>query len=247
MIIPSLDVIRGKIVRLYQGNYENKMNYCNSIEIYLEEYHQSGISIVHIVDLDGAENPLHKQDTLFKKIFSNSSIDIQVGGGIRSLEDINRLISYGAKRVVLGSLAITNKSLVIKCLSMYGPDVIVLAFDVKGLDKKEIFINGWKTNTGLLLEDILNFYIAYGLKYVLCTDIERDGTLTGSSIQLYQDICKRFPNLLFQSSGGIGSIKHIESLQKTGVHDIIIGRGLLDKKFTISEAVKCWQKGLYHV
>ncbi|CAL4319064.1 1-(5-phosphoribosyl)-5-[(5-phosphoribosylamino)methylideneamino] imidazole-4-carboxamide isomerase [Buchnera aphidicola (Eriosoma grossulariae)] len=247
MIIPSLDLIQGQIVRLYQGNYDKQLNYPYSIEECLYKYSDAGVNTVHIVDLDGAQDPNNKQYHLLQRILSKIDLNIQFGGGVRTDQDIENLLSYGVKKIVIGSLAINNKKLVSKWLSKYGSESIIIALDIKVTRKKEIFINGWKKNTGLFLEDILEYYISKGLKQVLCTDISKDGTLKGSNIQLYQEICNIFSNICFQSSGGIGSLNDIYHLKKTGVKDIIIGRALLEKNFTISEALTCWQKELYLV
>ncbi|CAL4319079.1 1-(5-phosphoribosyl)-5-[(5-phosphoribosylamino)methylideneamino] imidazole-4-carboxamide isomerase [Buchnera aphidicola (Eriosoma lanigerum)] len=246
MIIPAIDLINGKVVRLYQGNYSQKKIYSTCIEQYLEECSVSGVKSIHIVDLDGAKNPDFKQYKILKSIISTYiDIHFQVGGGVRTEKDIDMLLSFGAKKIVVGSLAITNKTLIEKWLHTYGTETIVLALDIKINGKKEVCINGWQDNTGIILEDVLEYYIPFGLKYILCTDISKDGTLQGSNIQLYKEICNAYSNIAVQSSGGIGSLHDIYSLKQTGVKDIIVGRGLLEKKFTISEAITCWQKESY--
>ncbi|MCU4137107.1 1-(5-phosphoribosyl)-5-[(5-phosphoribosylamino)methylideneamino]imidazole-4-carboxamide isomerase [Buchnera aphidicola (Sitobion miscanthi)] len=243
MIIPAFDLINGKAVRLYQGNYLNKKNYDINLAYCLEEYRLKGINIVHLVDLDGAKNIHNRQIELFKKILSHTTMPIQIGGGIRTTKDINMFLKLGATRIVIGSSSIQNKEKVKKWLKMYGSDVIVLALDVQINDnnKKEIYINGWQKKTNFLLEEIIEYFLPSGLKHVLCTDISKDGTLLGPNFALYKEIASSFKNINFQASGGVATLQDIISLKKSGIKSIIIGRSLLEKKFTIEEAFRCWQ------
>lgn len=246
MIIPAFDLINGKAVRLYQGNYLNQKNYDINLYDYLDYYKEKGIKIIHLVDLDGAKNTNNRQLSLFKKILSYSTIPIQIGGGIRSNKDIDMFFSIGVKRVVIGSSAIEDKYAVRKWLKIYGSDSIVLALDIK-INKnndKEISINGWQKQTKITLEKIIEYFLETGLKHVLCTDISKDGTLSGPNIPLYQEITNTFKEIEFQASGGVGSLKDITALKKTGIKSVIIGRSLLENKFTIEEALKCWPNEL---
>jgi len=241
MIIPAFDLMNGIIVRLYQGNYSEYKNYDINLISCLKEYKSKGIKIVHLVDLDGAKNSKNRQIELFKKILSYNIIPIQIGGGIRTTQDIRMLLDLGVKRVVIGSSVIKNKNKVKKWLDIYGPDSIVLALDININEKneKEIYINGWQKKTNILLEEIIEYFSPNGLKHVLCTDISKDGTLLGPNIKLYKDICNYFKNIKFQASGGVGKLQDIFSLRKTNIHSIIIGRSLLEKRFTIEEAIQC--------
>ncbi|WP_422667562.1 1-(5-phosphoribosyl)-5-[(5-phosphoribosylamino)methylideneamino]imidazole-4-carboxamide isomerase [Buchnera aphidicola] len=243
MIIPAFDIIKSRVVRLYQGNY-SKITYYD-IDLYhnLQYYSKKGVKIIHLVDLDGAQNSKNKQFKFFKKIISYNIIPIQIGGGIRKEKDIDQLLTLGAKRVIIGSSVIENKNEVKKWISIYGSDSIVLALDINidDYNNKNILIHGWQKKTNITLEEILNFFSDTELKHILCTDISRDGTLLGPNIPLYIDICKNFKHLNIQSSGGIRSLNDIFNLKDTGVKNIIIGRGLLENKFTIEEALKCWQ------
>ncbi|ADP66499.1 1-(5-phosphoribosyl)-5-[(5-phosphoribosylamino)methylideneamino] imidazole-4-carboxamide isomerase [Buchnera aphidicola str. TLW03 (Acyrthosiphon pisum)] len=244
MIIPAFDLINGRTVRLYQGDYSNQKNYNVNLFNSLEVYKSKGIEIVHLVDLDGAKNSANRQIELFKKIVSHTTVPVQVGGGIRTTKDISTLLDLGVKRVVIGSSIVSNKKQVKKWLNFYGPDAIVLALDVHvdSSNKKEISIDGWQKKTNFILEEIIEYFLSSGLKHVLCTDISRDGTLLGPNFKLYKEICSNFKNINFQASGGVASLQDIIFLKKTGVKSIIIGRSLLEKKFTIEEAVKCWQR-----
>ncbi|QCI20845.1 1-(5-phosphoribosyl)-5-[(5-phosphoribosylamino)methylideneamino]imidazole-4-carboxamide isomerase [Buchnera aphidicola (Hyperomyzus lactucae)] len=241
MIIPAFDLINGLAVRLYQGNYSHQKNYNINLPDCLEEYKLKGIKTIHLVDLDGARDSKNRQIELFKKILSYSRIPIQIGGGIRTTKDICTLLNLGVKRVVIGSSIIQNKIKVKKWLNVYGPDSIVLALDIKITNNsKKIYINGWQKKTNITLEEIIEYFLPSGLKHVLCTDISKDGTLSGPNIKLYKEISNSFEKIQFQASGGVGTLQDIISLKKTGVKSVIIGRSLLEKKFRVEEALKCW-------
>ena len=243
MIIPAIDLINGKIVRLYQGNYKKKIDYNENIYSQLEDYCIQGSTTIHIVDLDGAKNPKNRQIMLCNKIISKCNIFLQIGGGIRSEKDIENLLHIGAKRIVIGSYAITHKREVKQWFYRYGNDCIVLALDVRihSDNYKEVLINAWQDSAKLSLEDLIEEFSEVGLKHVLCTDISKDGTLSGPNFNLYKEITYMFKHINFQASGGISSLHDITQLKTCGVKSIIIGRSLLEKKFTVAEAIQCWQ------
>lgn len=248
MIIPALDLINGHIVRLYQGKYSHQINYDNDPISYLKKYNQHAVNFIHIVDLTRAQSPKKNQLLLLKKILKKISIPIQVGGGIRNENDIDFLFNQGVSRVVLGSAAITNAEKFKKWIKKYGKEKIVLALDIDMSKKrKEVMINAWKKKSGFTLEEIIKKFLPYGLKHVLCTDINRDGTLNGANHLLYQEITSYYPEIYFQASGGVGTLHDIKMLKHSGVNSVIVGRSLLENKFNIVEAIKCWQKELYPV
>ncbi|AAM67667.1 1-(5-phosphoribosyl)-5-[(5-phosphoribosylamino)methylideneamino]imidazole-4-carboxamide isomerase [Buchnera aphidicola] len=242
MIIPAFDLINGEIVRLYKGNFFNRTKYDINLYKRLKDYEIKGVKKIHLVDLDGAKNIKDRQIKVFRDIISYTNIPIQIGGGIRNEEDINMFLNLGVKKVVIGSSAIKNKTKVKKWLKIYGPNVIILALDIiiKN-NNKEIAIHGWQETTNITLEEIIEYFSPIGLKHVLCTDISKDGTLSGPNNILYKDIVKKFKHISFQASGGVSRLKDLLSLKKTGVKSVIIGRSLLENKFTIEEALKCWQ------
>jgi phosphoribosylformimino-5-aminoimidazole carboxamide ribotide isomerase len=167
---------------------------------------------------------------------------IQVGGGIRCEEDVKQLLDLGADRVVIGSLAIKQPNLVAQWLTQYGSDKIVLALDIKidAHGNKTLPTHGWIEDSGINLEALLSQYEDVGIKHVLCTDISKDGTLTGTNVGLYQELCEKYPNIEWQASGGIGSIEDIKALIPTGVSGVILGRSLLEGKFSLEQAIDCW-------
>ena len=243
MIIPALDLIDGKVVRLHQGDYGKQRDYGNDPLPRLQDYQQQGGEVLHLVDLTGAKDPAARQIPLLRKLLAGVSVPVQVGGGIRSEDDVAALLEAGAARVVIGSTAVRQPDVVKQWFTRFGADALVLALDVRiaADGSKNIAVSGWQEDSGVTLEQIVDAFLPYGLKHVLCTDISRDGTLSGSNVALYQEVCARYPQVAFQSSGGIGSLEDIAALRGSGVQGVIVGRALLEGKFTVKEAIACWQ------
>ncbi|MEG0231742.1 MAG: 1-(5-phosphoribosyl)-5-[(5-phosphoribosylamino)methylideneamino]imidazole-4-carboxamide isomerase [Hafnia sp.] len=243
MIIPALDLIDGKVVRLHQGDYDQQRDYGNDPLPRLQDYQQQGGEVLHLVDLTGAKDPAARQIPLLRKLLAGVSVPVQVGGGIRSEDDVAALLEAGAARVVIGSTAVRQPDVVKQWFTRFGADALVLALDVRiaADGSKNIAVSGWQEDSGVTLEQIVDEFLPYGLKHVLCTDISRDGTLSGSNVALYQEVCARYPQVAFQSSGGIGSLEDIAALRGSGVQGVIVGRALLEGKFTVKEAIACWQ------
>ena len=245
IIIPALDLIDGTVVRLHQGDYDQKRDYGKDPLIRLQDYQKQGAKLLHLVDLTGAKDPQARQISLIKSLIEGVQVPVQIGGGIRTEDDVKALLSAGATRVVIGSTAIKQPDLVKKWFDTYGPESLVLALDVRidQLGNKNVAIHGWQEDSKQTLEQVIDDYLAYGLKHVLCTDISKDGTLSGSNVKLYQEISQKYPTIAFQASGGIGQLDDVKALQDSGVAGIIVGRALLEGKFTVQEAIACWQKG----
>ncbi|MCW2258282.1 phosphoribosylformimino-5-aminoimidazole carboxamide ribotide isomerase [Providencia alcalifaciens] len=243
MIIPALDLIDGNVVRLHQGDYAKQTAYGNDPLPRLQQYEQEGAKLLHLVDLTGAKDPQKRQISLLKKLLAGVSVPVQVGGGIRTEADVKALLDAGATRVVIGSTAVKQPELVQSWFERYGGNAIVLALDVRINEQgiKEIAISGWQENSNLSLEQAIEMYQSFGLKHVLCTDISKDGTLAGSNVNLYQEISQKYPDIAFQASGGIGSLDDIAAIPASGAAGVIVGRALLEGKFTVAEAIECWQ------
>jgi phosphoribosylformimino-5-aminoimidazole carboxamide ribotide isomerase len=243
MIIPAIDLINNQVVRLYQGDYQQKTAYQYNPIDQLQHYADEGAQWMHIVDLDGAKDSQKRQLTLIKAMVSQQQLAIQVGGGIRQQSDVEQLLTLGAKRVVIGSLAIKQPEVVCQWIKKYGAEAIVLALDIRidANGKKQLPTDGWIKDSGITLEQIMAQYIDAGIQHVLCTDISKDGTLTGANVALYQSLVTQYPSIQWQASGGIGSIADIKALKPTGVAGVILGRSLLEGKFTLAEAISCWQ------
>ncbi len=242
MMIPAIDLINGQVVRLFQGDYQQKTQYQYTVQDRQQAYFDAGAKVMHFVDLDGAKDSSKRQLTTLKTVMNHPDMIIQVGGGIRNEDDVKQLLALGADRVVIGSLAIKQPELVIQWLNTYGNEKIVLALDVR-IDEqgnKQLPTHGWIADSGVTLEDLLAQYQNAGIKHVLCTDISKDGTLTGTNVALYSELCQKYPQIQWQASGGIGSLADIEALIPTGVSGVILGRSLLEGKFTLEQAIAAW-------
>jgi len=243
MIIPAIDLINGKVVRLYQGDYGQKTEYTASAQERFDLYVAAGATQLHLVDLDGAKDASQRQLTVIRELLKNTRAPVQIGGGVRSEQDVKDLLDAGANRVVVGSTAVKSPELVMGWMEKYGADKIVLALDVN-IDadgRRKIAVAGWQQDSGVTIEDLIERFQPAGLRHVLCTDISRDGTLQGSNVALYQSLAAAYPSISFQASGGIGGIADIEALKGSGVGGVILGRSLLEGKFTAQEAIACWQ------
>ena len=242
MIIPALDLIDGQVVRLFQGDYGQVTEYNVNPTEQFAVYHQAGANWLHLVDLTGAKNTQARQLTLIRQLLASTPANIQIGGGVRCEQDVSDLLHAGAQRVVIGSTAVKQPERVKGWIEKYGAEHIVLALDINIDDNgnRIVAVSGWQEDSGITIETLLEDFLKVGLKHVLCTDISRDGTLAGSNVELYVDLCRQYPQVQFQSSGGIGSLDDIAALKGSGVAGVIVGRALLDGKFTAEQAFNCW-------
>ena len=236
IIYPAIDLIDGKCVRLKNGDFNKKKIYnLNPINV-AKKFKKDGAEWLHVIDLDGAKNQYNRQIKLIKSIIKNSGLRVQVGGGIRSFEDINELIKIGAERIIVGSLAIKKPELTKKILKFYDPEKICIATDILNLNGKNLVsVSGWQESSSITVEDLIQDLSKYKLKHVLCTDISKDGTLKGPNFKLYSSLQEEFKNIHFQASGGISSLNDLKNLTTDGV---IIGKSLYEERFTLKEAIK---------
>lgn len=243
MIIPAIDLIQGKTVRLYQGSYDKTTEYQQTPLQLRDLYAEAGAGLLHLVDLTGAKNAADRQLELLTTLMKNAPLPVQVGGGVRTAADVEQLLAAGASRVVVGSVAIREPETVQGWLRRYGGDKIVLALDVaiNAKGDKTLPSHGWIEESTITLEQVLDGFIAAGAKHVLCTDISKDGTLQGPNVALYAELVQNYPQIQWQASGGVGSLADIKALKPTGVAGVILGRALLEGKFTVEEAIQCWQ------
>ena len=242
MIIPAIDLIDGCVVRLHQGDYGARRDYGEDPLARLQRYQASGAQLLHIVDLTGAKDPKARQNPLLRELLRSLSIPVQTGGGIRSADDVRSLLDAGAARVVVGSAAVKRTDEVAGWMKTFGADKLVLALDVRinTAGNAEVAVSGWQENSGVLMDDLIRAFEPAGLRYVLTTDISKDGTLAGPNTALYAKLAQTFPNIDFQASGGIGSLDDIRAVSHTGAAGVIVGRALLEGKFTLEEAIECW-------
>lgn len=240
-IIPAIDLIDGRCVRLFQGDFDQRTDYPTPPLMIAEHFAQAGAEWLHVVDLDGARHEHQSQAALIIRLAQKTGLHVQAGGGIRHTEHIHRLLENGIRRVVIGSLAITNPKRVYDWLEIFDPKRIVLAFDVHmRADKTPVpATRGWQTTGIHTLWDCLDMYTDSRLKTILVTDISRDGVLNGANMALYQQCQSRFEQFDIIASGGIGTVAHVQALKTLKPHGIIIGKALYENCFSLQEALTC--------
>ena len=230
-IIPAIDIIEGKCVRLTRGDYTSAKIYNEDPVEVARMFEDNGIRYLHLVDLEAARNNKNTNRKIISKIASETSLRIDFGGGIKSDEDIISAFDSGVAQVNIGTIAALDQELFLKWLSEFGPEKIILGADCK--DRK-IHISGWLNKTETNICDYIHSYSLKGIRYTVCTDISRDGTLVGPAVDLYKEILQESSvNLI--ASGGIGSMKDIEEVQNAGCEGVIIGKAIYEGKITVKE------------
>ena len=237
LLIPAIDLRKGRTVRLFQGDFDAETRYELQPHELLLRYRGLGASWLHVVDLDGAKDGSLSNRSIIVALASQRAVRLQVGGGIRSSTTIDDLLQQGVSRVVIGSTAVERPEEVNEWLVRYGPEKICLAFDIRLDDGgvPRVRTRGWTEGTALSLWDAVARFPADRLKHVLCTDIERDGALTGPNVDLYREAVTRFPNLQWQASGGVRDASDLAALAKTGVAGAVSGKALLEERITSEE------------
>jgi phosphoribosylformimino-5-aminoimidazole carboxamide ribotide isomerase len=241
IIYPAIDLRGGRVVRLTEGKFDQEKSYGDDPLAVARGFKAAGATWLHVVDLDGTKDPTKRQTPLVEKLARESGLRVQTGGGIREASQVTTLLAAGAQRVIVGSLAVRQPELVRGWLKAFGPEKIVLSPDVR-LDATgvpRIAAAGWQETTGVALDDFLGSYLSAGLVHILCTDISRDGKLTGPNSALYAQLVRRFPSLQIQASGGVSSLDDLRVLKTTGSAGAIVGRALYENKFTLQEALAC--------
>lgn len=233
-IIPAIDIIGGKCVRLQQGNYQKMKEYGDPLEV-AKKYENHGMKRLHLVDLDGAKNKHVVNIGVLEQITTNTGLEVDFGGGIKSDEDITRVFAAGAKQVTIGSIAATRPLLMDEWIRLYGADKIILGADVSD---KHIAVTGWTDKTELQFENFIGDYLNKGISYVLCTDISKDGMLAGTSVELYKYLMEKFPGIKLIASGGVTSLNEIETLDKMGVFGVVIGKAIYEGNIKLEELKK---------
>lgn len=235
-LIPAIDVIDGKCVRLTQGDYSQKKVYNdNPLEVAMA-FQEAGMKYLHLVDLDGAKAGKVMNWKVIESLTRDTKLQIDFGGGIKTDEEIKRLFQAGIKSVNLGSIAVRNPGLVGDWLQAYGADKIILSADVRN---ETIAIAGWIENSSLSIFDFINDYLEKGIRYITCTDISTDGMLQGPNIPLYKKLLEIFPGIKLIASGGVSSLKDLKELRKINVEGVIIGKAIYEGKIDLDE-LKDW-------
>jgi phosphoribosylformimino-5-aminoimidazole carboxamide ribotide isomerase len=233
-IIVALDIIGGKCVRLTRGDFSTKKIYNEDPLEVARKIEDNGISFLHLVDLDGARNKKIENIKVLEKIAWKTKLKIDFGGGLRTYDDLITVFNAGARQVTAGSIAVSDPALFREWLTKLGQEKLILGADCIN---RKVSTGGWAENSGKDVISFISDYKSYGVKYTVCTDIDKDGMLQGPSLDLYKDILKSISiNLI--ASGGISSVKDIEELRKTGCEGAIIGKAVYEGKITLKELGK---------
>jgi phosphoribosylformimino-5-aminoimidazole carboxamide ribotide isomerase len=241
--IPAIDLREGKVVRLYQGDYAQQTTFAFEPEALAARYADEGATWLHVVDLDGARSGRFENLATIAGVASARRLRVQAGGGIRDEEGVRRLLEAGVQRVVIGSMAIRDPEAVATWIGRYGAERIVLALDTRFRDGLWTLPSaGWTADETRTLDDLLPWYESAGARHVLCTDIDRDGTMSGPNMALYRHLAVLAPRLHVQASGGVRSLDDIAALALQGVDGVILGRALLQGAFALPDAFAVAEK-----
>lgn len=231
-IVPAIDIIGGKCVRLTNGDYDKQRTYADNPAEMAAELESLGARRLHVVDLDGAKSRHIVNTATLEQITGRTNLVVDFGGGIKSEDDIERAFRSGASMVTVGSVAVTDKALMQRWIDTYGAERIILGADVRD---GRISVNGWKEDSQEEIADFLEYYINKGVTKVLCTDISRDGTLEGPSLELYRKILRRFPDLYLIASGGVSGVGDIRELDSAGVPAVVFGKAFYEGRISREE------------
>ena len=229
-LIPAIDLKEGHCVRLLRGDFDAETRYSADPRDLLARYRGFGADWLHIVDLDGARDGARANRDIIVDLAAQSAVKLQVGGGLRDTAAVTQTLNSGAARVVIGSAAVTQVESVRAWLEEFGAERVVLAFDVR-LDSTatpRVAIHGWREQSDMSLWSAVSNFVEFGLKHVLCTDVSRDGALSGPNVQLYAEAARRFPQIEWQASGGIRDARDLHALAETGARAAISGKALLE-------------------
>ena len=231
-IIPAIDLIDSKCVRLTQGDYSQKKVYNeNPLEV-AKQFEDAGLKRLHLVDLDGAKAGAVKNWKVLEKIAGKTSLVIDFGGGIKTEKDVAIVFESGAALATVGSVAVKNEQGFLEWIKKYTADRFLLGADVK--DEK-IAVSGWQETTNIWIYDFLEKYVEHGITQVFCTDVSKDGLLEGPATDLYKSITGKFPKLHFIASGGVSSLKDLDNLQEAGCKGVIIGKAIYENRISLDE------------
>lgn len=231
-IIPAIDIIDGKCVRLTQGDYAQKKIYNEHPLEVARQFEDAGLRRLHLVDLDGAKAGQVKNWKVLEKIAGKTGLIIDFGGGIKQQEDVNIVFNSGAALATVGSIAVKNETELLKWFTAFGADKFLLGADVK--DEK-ITIGGWMQTTDIWVYDFMEKYIEQGIRQIFCTDVSKDGKLEGPAVELYKNIVQKFPALHFIASGGVSSIDDLYALRDAGCKGAIVGKAIYEGRIKMGE------------
>lgn len=231
-IIPAIDIIDGQCVRLSQGDYSRKKTYSNNPLEVAKSFEDAGLEYLHVVDLDGARAKKVVNFKTLEKITSNTKLKVDFGGGLKTTDDVERVFDLGVHQITAGSIAAKDPLLVNAWAKEFGREKIILGADFR---ENKIAVNGWEESTELKLADFIGRYYRQGFRYVVATDISKDGMLAGPSLDQYQKLIKTFPELKLIASGGVQNAADLKKLKSIGCEGVIIGKALYEGRIKLSE------------
>ena len=234
-IIPAIDIIDGKCVRLEQGNYDKVTLYHKEPLEVAKKFEDAGLERLHLVDLDGAKAGSIKNWKVLETVAGKTSLIIDFGGGIKTDKDVAIVFDSGAAFATVGSIAVKNEEELVKWLLKFGTDKFLLGADVKN---EKITVSGWQEETKIWIYDFIQKYINQVVNQIFCTEVSKDGKLEGPAVDLYKNIMSKFPELFFIASGGVSSVKDLEELRDIGCKGAIVGKAIYEKRITLDELKK---------
>lgn len=236
-VIPAIDLRGGQVVRLKQGDYAQQTTYASDPRALASSYAEAGATWLHLVDLDGARSGNPDNLAVVASIAADG-MRVQAGGGVRNEADLRRLYDAGVSRVVLGSVAIRAPGQVAEWLQVFGAERLTIALDTRCIDGRWTLPSaGWTEAEARTLDELAPWYAQRGARHLLCTDIERDGMLAGFNLDLYRHLADSVPQMAVQASGGVRSLDDIRAARVAGAQGVILGRALLEGRFTVQEAL----------
>jgi phosphoribosylformimino-5-aminoimidazole carboxamide ribotide isomerase len=238
-LIPAIDLLDGRCVRLLHGDFGQVTHYPLTPVELAHAYHRDGATWLHVVDLAASRDGAEADTSALFDLLSQAPQLVQTGGGVRNGEDVRQRLEAGAARVVVGSLSVTDSDGFTNWLERFGPDRLVAALDIR-IDESGMpwpRIHGWTCRADRNMWQLLDELVAGGLEHLLCTDISRDGALSGPNLDLYSEITRRYPDVQLQASGGVSSLADLEQLKSTRAAGVITGKALLEKRFSVAEAL----------
>jgi phosphoribosylformimino-5-aminoimidazole carboxamide ribotide isomerase len=234
-IIPAIDIIEGKCVRLTEGDYAQKKIYNEDPLEVAKQFEGVGLMRLHLVDLDGAKAGKVVNWKVLEKIANKTNLAIDFGGGIKTEATLKTVLDTGAKYATIGSLAVKNRALFETWIAQFGAGIFMLGADVF---EEKIAVGGWIEKTNIDIYDFIQSYVAKGVTQLFCTDIQKDGKLEGPSLELYQKVITQFPNLQLIASGGVSKLQDLEALRNMGCAAAIVGKAIYENKISLSELSK---------
>lgn len=231
-IIPAIDIMNGRCVRLTQGNFGKMKVYDEDPVEMAERFENANIENIHVVDLEGAQKGAVTNWETLEKIRANTALRIDFGGGVKTTEDVEQLLELSVERINVGSVAVKEPDKFKEWIDQFGADNFILSTDVKG---DEVKVNGWQDDGNVTIFDIIDQYQKLGIQHVTCTDISADGMLEGPNFDLYAKLMKRYPKMKLIASGGVSSMDDLKKLKTIGVFGVIIGKAIYEGKLTLEE------------